>query len=201
MIVIVDYGIGNLAAIKNMFKRIGVQSEISRDIKKIENASKIVLPGVGAFDSAMKKLNEGGFKPILDKKALEERVPVMGICLGMQLLMESSEEGGNKGLGWIKGKAKKFSFIDRSIKVPHMGWNKTKIKKHHKVVDGLEESKFYFVHSFHVEVEDGNDRLMETFYGIPFDSAVQKGNIFGFQFHPEKSHKYGMKLFNNFSKI
>ena len=205
MITIVDYGMGNLGSIQNMFKYLGIESKIESDVEKIKNASKILLPGVGSFDTAMKKINESDLKEVLNEKALKERVPVLGICLGMQLLTNSSEEGGLEGLGWIP--AKTFNFtdkVDRSCKVPHMGWNT--VRQSNKSIlttelDEFNEAMFYFVHSYYVQVEDEDNSVLKTTYGLEFDSAIQKDNIVGVQFHPEKSHKFGMKLFENFAKI
>lgn len=205
MITIVDYGMGNLGSIKNMFKYIGVETTIESDVDKIKNASKILLPGVGSFDTAMKKINESDLKEVLNEKALKEQVPVLGICLGMQLLTKSSEEGSISGLGWIE--AQTISFKDRvdiNYRVPHMGWNlvnKSNDSLLTKDFDNFDEVIFYFVHSYFVKVEDEKNSILKTNYGIEFDSAIQKDNIFGAQFHPEKSHKFGMKLFENFARI
>ena len=202
MITIVDYGLGNLGSVLNMLKRIGVEGEIKSDLKSIENASKLILPGVGAFDAAMKKLNESNLTSVLKVKALEEKTPIMGICLGMQILMNSSEEGSKAGLGLIDGEVKKFSYDDSQLKIPHMGWNYVYMSRNNApLFNGLGESKFYFVHSYYVKVKDKTNSLLTTNYGIEFDSGVMKDNIYGFQFHPEKSHKFGMKLFENFAEL
>ncbi len=201
MITIVDYGIGNLGSVLNMLKRIGVEGEIRSDHAGIKSATKLILPGVGAFDTAMKELNERGLVDILNQKVLIEKTPVMGICLGMQLLLEESDEGVEKGLGWISGQVLKFQFEDPLLKVPHMGWNKVKLSQKYPIVEGLEESKFYFVHSYYVKVKHEENILLETMYGQSFHSGIVKDNIYGFQFHPEKSHKFGMKLLLNFSKL
>lgn len=205
MITIVDYGMGNLGSIKNMFKYIGVESIIESDPDKIKNASKILLPGVGSFDNAMQKINENGLKEVLNEKALKEQVPVLGICLGMQLLTDSSEEGVLRGLGWISAKALSFKGrIDATYKVPHMGWNvvhKANQSKLTEDFESFEELRFYFVHSYFVKVENEKNIILKTHYGFDFDSAIQKENIYGAQFHPEKSHKFGMKLFENFARI
>lgn len=205
MITIVDYGMGNLGSIKNMFKYIGVDATIESDIDKIKNASKILLPGVGSFDTAMKKINESDLKEVLNEKALKEQIPVLGICLGMQLLTNSSEEGSLAGLGWVPAKTISFKDrIDKKYRVPHMGWNIVNKANDSLLTDGFEkfdETRFYFVHSYFVKVEDEKNSILKTNYGIEFDSAIAKDNIFGAQFHPEKSHKYGMKLFENFARI
>lgn len=205
MITIVDYGMGNLGSIKNMFKYIGVDAIIESDIDKIKNASKILLPGVGSFDTAMKKINETDLKEVLNEKALKEQIPVLGICLGMQLLTNSSEEGALSGLGWID--AETMSFKDRiakSYRVPHMGWNLVKKSNESLLTNGFEEfdeTRFYFVHSYFVKVKNEDNSILKANYGKEFDCAIQKDNIFGAQFHPEKSHKFGMKLFENFARI
>jgi len=205
MITIIDYGMGNLGSIQNMFKYIGVKAQIVSDSDKIRRASKILLPGVGSFDTAMRKINASELKEVLDEKALQERVPVLGICLGMQLLTNSSEEGTLPGLGWIPAKTLAFKgVISPSLKVPHMGWNIVTPTQSSPLLNGFEtfeETRFYFVHSYFVKANDRQHAIMETKYGISFDSAIQKENIFGAQFHPEKSHKFGMKLFENFARI
>ncbi len=203
MICIVDYGMGNLGSVHNMFKYIGVESQISGDVDVISKADKILLPGVGAFDAAMKRLKEAELVEVLNCKAQEERVPVLGICLGMQMLTNSSEEGKLEGLGWVPAQTVKFKFEDRKLKVPHMGWNLVNTVQEHRLISDLpEEPRFYFVHSYHVKAEDDKYVLMRTNYGYDFDSVITNGdNIFGAQFHPEKSHKFGMKLFKNFAAL
>lgn len=203
MITIVDYGMGNLGSVHNMFKYIGVQSQISGDVDVISKAEKILLPGVGAFDAAMKSLSEVGLLEVLNQKAIHDKVPVLGICLGMQMLTRSSEEGKLEGLGWIPAKTVKFKFEDRKLKVPHMGWNMVhQVNASPLIQEFPEESRFYFVHSYHVVADDDKYVLMRTNYGYEFDSVITNGdNIFGAQFHPEKSHKFGMKLFENFATL
>jgi len=203
MITIIDYGMGNLGSISNMFKRIGVESEVTGNKEKIASAKKILLPGVGAFDAAMERINEGGYREILDRKALQEKVPVFGICLGMQLLTNSSEEGKLPGLGWIPAKTTKFTFEnDSKLKVPHMGWNRVYEKNQSLLIRDLPpEPRFYFVHSYYVLAENVNHILTTTNHGVEFNSIIQKENIYGAQFHPEKSHKFGMKLLENFARL
>jgi glutamine amidotransferase len=203
MIVIVDYGMGNLGSVLNMFKKVGAEAKISSDLNEISKAPKILLPGVGAFDTAMQRINDAGMLAVLNQKALVEKVPVLGICLGMQLLTNSSEEGKLLGLGWIDGAAYNFKErIDESLRIPHMGWNITSIEQQNAITAGYNgEVRFYFVHSYYVKVVNRSHCMMETNYGLPFDSAIVKDNIFGAQFHPEKSHKFGMHLFKNFAKI
>lgn len=203
MVSIIDYGLGNLGSIKNMFKWIGVETEIITTKSQIESATKLLLPGVGAFDKAMARIHEMDIKEVLDKKVLNDKTPILGICLGMQLLTDKSEEGELDGLGWIPGETIRFKFPNNKIKVPHMGWNLANIRSQQKIVEDLsEEPRFYFVHSYYVKVNNEENKLLETNYGgITFDAAIQKENIFGAQFHPEKSHKFGMQLLKNFAEI
>jgi imidazole glycerol-phosphate synthase subunit HisH len=203
MIVIVDYGLGNVSSIQNMLKHIGSSSVISADPAVIAAASRIILPGVGAFDNSMRNICAMGLLPVLNDKALKDRVPVLGICLGMQLLTERSEEGELPGLGWIKGETIRFRLpADSNLKVPHMGWNTVRPVKEHSLCRGfLPEQRYYFVHSYHVTCADAADVLMETEHGYAFASSVQSGNIMGTQFHPEKSHRFGMQLLKNFVEL
>ena len=203
MITIVNYGMGNLGSVQNMFKRIGVDTEITGDISKIEKAQKLLLPGVGAFGAAMQRIEESGLRNILDKKALEEKIPVLGICLGMQLLTRSSEEASLPGLSWIPAQTLKFNFPGNfSLKVPHMGWNNVHLLKTSQLTANFnDETRFYFVHSYYVKADNREDVLTTTHYGTDFDSIIQHENIYGAQFHPEKSHKFGMRLLENFARI
>ena len=202
MITIIDYGMGNLGSVYNMFKKIGVESKISSDLDEIRTATKLLLPGVGSFDKAMQRINNSKIKEVLDFKVLTEQTPILGICLGMQLLTNCSEEGIEKGLGYINASTKKFVFNDNKMKVPHMGWNLVHKSTNSKLTHGFtQESRFYFVHSFYVDVENQDNSILKTTYGLEFDSAIQHKNIYGAQFHPEKSHKFGMKLLKNFSNI
>ncbi|MCP4218980.1 MAG: imidazole glycerol phosphate synthase subunit HisH [bacterium] len=203
MITIIDYGMGNLGSIKNMFKKIGTEAIISSEAKDIEQAEKLLLPGVGAFDNGMKNLKEMGLQDVLTRKVVREKTPFLGICLGMQLLAQKSEEGVLPGLGWVPGKVVRFHFDDSHshLKIPHMGWNTLDIKKEHPLVNELaEENRFYFVHSYHLETEDKAMAIGETEYGYRFVSSIAMDNILGVQFHPEKSHKFGMQVLSNFSK-
>lgn len=206
MVSIINYGMGNLGSIINMFKKINVKTELISTIAEIEKSNKILLPGVGAFDAAMSKIAALGIKEALDQKALVEKIPILGICLGMQLLTESSDEGQLPGLGWIPAQTKSFKKVidTQKFKVPHMGWNTARINQKSLFTNGfeeLEEIRFYFVHSYYVQCKNNENSLFKTTYGIEFDSAIQKENIYGAQFHPEKSHKYGMKLLENFARI
>ncbi len=202
-ITIIDYGMGNLGSIINMFKKLRIDARVSSEKSEIMDSDKLLLPGVGAFDAAMKRIHEQGLKDILDRKILDEKVPILGICLGMQLLTESSEEGVCNGLGWIPGRTLRFSFSEgSSLKVPHMGWNYVALVNPSPLVSQLPDApRFYFVHSYYVKVKDPNHSVMKTHYGLDFDSVIQKDNIFGAQFHPEKSHKFGMKILENFASI
>jgi len=201
MITIVDYDMGNLGSITNMLKYIGVESEISKTSEQLKNAKKIILPGVGSFDKAVNQINESGCREILDEKALKEKIPILGICLGMQLLTEGSDEGKQSGLRWVQGKAYRFPKSE-NLKVPHMGWNLVhKSTESDLTSDLLPESRFYFVHSYYVKVKNEKNSILKTSYGLEFDSAIQNENIYGAQFHPEKSHKYGMQLLNSFVEI
>jgi imidazole glycerol-phosphate synthase subunit HisH len=201
VITIVDYGLGNLGSVRNMLKRIGVPATITGDLDTIAKAEKLLLPGVGAFDNAMERIDSSGLRPVLDHKAMVERIPVLGICLGMQLLMHSSEEGERPGLGWIAGGAYRFP-AEGSLKVPHMGWNLVEVAGDSPLTRDLpEESRFYFVHSYYVRADDEKHAVLKARHGVPFDAALQRDNIFGAQFHPEKSHRFGMKLLENFARI
>jgi len=194
---------GNLGSVQNMLKRIGVKSIISSDINEIEKAEKILLPGVGAFDAAISKIDELNLRPVLTYMAKEKKVPFLGICLGMQLLTESSEEGVLKGLNFVPAKTIKFKFPENSdLKIPHMGWNLVTKKTESVLTKNFtDEFRFYFVHSYHVKCDSPINSILTTNYGYEFDSAVQNENVFGAQFHPEKSHKYGMQLLSNFANI
>ena len=201
MIGIVDYGVGNVRAIANMLKAAGEESFIINSVAAFEQASKIILPGVGAFDTAMQSLQQKNFSPALHQKIIVEQCQVLGICLGMQLLMEGSEEGKEKGLGWIPGFAYRFPQL-ANLKVPHMQWNNVQNIQPCQLTEGINNrSKFYFVHSYFVKVKDSTHSLLQTNYGITFNSGVQKNHISGVQFHPERSHKYGLQILSNFARL
>lgn len=202
MINIVNYGMGNLGSILNMFKRIGVKATIEADPAVIREAEKLVLPGVGAFDTAMHCINTvPGLREVLNHKALIEHTPIIGVCLGMQLLTRSSEEGTQPGLGWIPGITTRFP-KQEGLKVPHMGWNVAMPNTPSRLTAEVgDEPRYYFVHSYCVHVDDPAHALMKTHYGIEFDSAIGRDNIYGVQFHPEKSHRFGMQILKNFAEL
>lgn len=203
MIVIIDYGMGNLGSIANMLKQIGAPAVISADPKQIEQADRLILAGVGAFDAGMQRLNELGLIPLMTYKALEQKTPFLGICLGMQLLTRQSEEGHLPGLGWLDAETVKFNFEGDAarLRVPHMGWNEIQIQVEHPLLADLGgEPRFYFVHSYYVNCLHTEDVLAATEYGKTFHSIIGRGNLLGTQFHPEKSHQYGKKILENFVK-
>lgn len=200
-LVIIDYGVGNLSSVKNMFKRIGVNALISSDANDIAQAEKLILPGVGRFDYGMEQLNNTGLKDLISKKVMQEKTPILGICLGVQLLTEGSEEGTLKGLGFIKGKTVAFdrTKIQPGQKIPHMGWSEVSNYSKSRLFKGMyDEARFYFVHSYHLQIDNPQEIMVNAHYGYEFAAGVEKENILGVQFHPEKSHKFGMKLFENF---
>lgn len=202
MITIIDLDIGNVGSIKNMLKFLNVESIITRNYKDIISAKKIILPGVGAFDTAIKNLKKFEILEALNIKAKEDKIPILGICLGMQLLTNFSEEGTEEGLGWIDGETRKFNFETNKFKIPHMGWNNVQVSNNCKLTEGFDnDTRFYFVHSFYVKVKNEKNSILKSNHFIEFDSAINKENIYGVQFHPEKSHKYGKLLLKNFSKI
>jgi glutamine amidotransferase len=200
MITIVDYKTGNLGSIQNILKRIGKESVVTSDKKVIAAATKLILPGVGAFDTGMRNLLELDLADVLNKKVIEEKTPVLGICLGMQLLSSGSEEGTLKGLDWIKGSTVRFKFENSlEYKIPHMGWNFITQHKTSRLFNNMDsDPRFYFVHSYYFRADNQEDILTSTTYEKEFTSSVERGNILGVQFHPEKSHKFGMMLLKNF---
>ena len=202
MIVIVDYDMGNIGSVYNMLKKIGRKSEITRDLEKIRQADHIILPGVGAFDSGMEQLEKFGLVELIRHKALVDKTPILGICLGAQLMLEKSEEGQKAGLGLVKGEVKRFQLSAESkLRIPNMGWNQIEKVKSSKLVDVLpDQPRFYFVHSYHFKMTQSEDQLLISEYGYSFCSAFQHENISGVQFHPEKSHKFGMALLRNFTE-
>lgn len=204
MLVIIDYGMGNLGSILNMLRKVGAMAIISEKPEDAATASQLILPGVGAFDQGMSQLAQRGFLPVLHRQVLEKHVPILGICLGAQLLCKQSEEGQLPGLGWIDAKVVRFNPHAGypPLKVPHMGWNDVKPVKPSALFKNMPApARFYFVHSYHIECAHAQDVMAQTSYGGDFTSAVEKDNIMGVQFHPEKSHKFGMCLMQNFAVL
>jgi len=204
MITIIDYGAGNIKSIQNMLSKIGAQSQISNKAEDIQNAKKLILPGVGHFKYGMDQLMKSGLIEVLYEKAIVNQIPFLGICLGAQLLGKRSDEGDVNGLGWIDMEVVKFdkSRMGKNERIPHMGWNYISLKQQSSILADLpEDPRFYFVHSYHIKCNTDIDILCTTKYGYEFTAGVKKDNIFGVQFHPEKSHKFGMKLLQNFTNI
>src|ERR1035437_3074912 len=203
MIAIINYGLGNLTSILNMHTRLGIEAEITSDFKKIETADRLILPGVGHFKKGMENLINSGLKEHLEMLVLQYKKPILGICLGAQLMTKHSEEGDADGFGWVDAETIRFN-QERlgELKVPHMGWQDITIKKLNPLLEKLPDNpRFYHVHSYHFSFLDNTEVSATAYYGYEFVCAFNKNNIYGTQFHPEKSHKYGMKILENFSKI
>jgi imidazole glycerol-phosphate synthase subunit HisH len=199
---IINYNLGNPKSIKNMLAYLGIEANISDDPADIASAERLILPGVGHFKHGMEQLKQLGLIDVLKKEVLENKKPILGICLGMQLLTKHSEEGNLAGLGFIDAQTKKFELQDATLKVPHMGWNTVEFKKDSAMNTGVSiNPRYYFVHSYFVDCANQDDILCTTQYGQEFVAGFQHENIFGLQFHPEKSHKFGMELLANFCKI
>ena len=204
MIGIINYGVGNIKAFENIYRKLHIPVKILSKTEDFENVERLILPGVGAFDHAMEAFNNSGMREVAEKKVLEENVPVIGICVGMQMLANSSDEGKLPGLGWIPGEVKKFdeSKISHTTHLPHMGWNDVKVDlKNVLFKDFPEVPKYYFLHSYYFKCEAPEMTIAMSSYGEEFTCAVNKNNVFGVQFHPEKSHKFGVKLLENYAKI
>jgi glutamine amidotransferase len=203
MVTVIDYGMGNLGSIINMLRKVNANAQVSSKKEDIQNADKLILPGVGAFDRGMTELQQRGLIPVIKEAVFDGRKPLLGICLGMQLLTKESEEGRLPGLGIIDAKTIRFQLPnDNSLRIPHMGWNTITTNKDHYLFrdfNGYEEPRFYFVHEYHVVCANDAEILTHTNYGYDYASAIQKDNIIGVQFHPEKSHKFGMHFFRNFT--
>lgn len=202
MIVIVDYGLGNIRAFANIYKSLGIDFAIVKDAAGLEKASHLVLPGVGAFDWAMQRLEASGMRPVLDNLVLNRQVPVLGICVGMQMMANCSEEGKLAGLGWIQGRVKRFDsrLFSSKTSLPHMGWNDI-APNEHPLLAGILDPRFYFLHSYYFAPEFPEAALAEAEYGQPFSAVVGNCHVLGVQFHPEKSHHWGIQLLKNFAKL
>ncbi len=201
-IAIVDYGMGNLHSVKRKLDRIGVHPHLTSDPDELLRADKLLLPGVGHFGKAMEHLVSLGLMPALNEAVMVRKTPILGICLGMQLFARHSEEGDAEGLGWIDADVERFTMDDPRLKVPHMGWNSVRVARSSALLtDVTDETEFYFVHAYHLVCRDSGDVLCHTDYGSPFTSAVERENLYGVQFHPEKSHDAGEALLRNFLYI
>lgn len=204
MITIIDYGSGNIKAIVNIYEKLNIPCKIAKNPLDVVGAEKIFLPGVGAFDETISKLDKTGFREVLDKEVICNKVPIIGICVGMQILAESSDEGDLPGLGYIKGKVRKFDIelFKEKPKLPHLGWNSIEIKKESILFNGIDpDFGFYFLHSYCFDCKNIADEMSTTFYGKLFSSSVNHDNVYGIQFHPEKSHHNGVKLLQNFALL
>lgn len=204
MISIIDYGLGNIGAFLNMYKRMNVPAKAVRTADELADATRIVLPGVGAFDHAMELLEASGMRPQLEEKVVGDKVPVVGICVGMQILADTSEEGQGRGLGWVPGTVRHFRSMPTpdNLPLPHMGWNDVTPVNDAGLFKGLEhDARFYFLHSFYYEPADPADSVAIATYGSSFACAVRRDNVWGVQFHPEKSHHFGAMLLKNFAEL
>jgi glutamine amidotransferase len=203
MIAIINYGLGNLSSILNMCKRMGIDAAITNDPEVIKNASKLILPGVGHFKRGMENLEASGLRSLLDELVLEKKKPVLGICLGAQLMTKHSEEGDVEGLGWVDAKTVRFDESKiNGLKIPHMGWSEINIKGNNPLWSNVpDEPRFYFVHAYHFLFEEEDEISALSTHSYEFACAFHKDNIYGTQFHPEKSHKFGMKVLENFNKL
>lgn len=204
MITIINYGLGNVLAFVNVFKRLNIPVTVAATVDDLSQARKLILPGVGAFDHAVELLNQSGMRPTLESLVLQDKVPLLGICVGMQILASASDEGQLPGLGWVPGKVRAFRANEQSsrLPLPHMGWNDVQPKPGHPLFAGLEaDARFYFLHSYYFECAAPSYVAAVTPYGIDFSCAVSTDNIYGVQFHPEKSHHFGTQLLKNFAEL
>jgi imidazole glycerol-phosphate synthase subunit HisH len=202
MVAILNYGIGNVHSIYNMLKKINVSSLIATTVEDVAKADKLILPGVGHFDYCMQQFQQAPFFEAVNQRVLKEQVPVLGVCVGCQMLFSQSEEGQEKGLGWIPGTVIKFrqDKMDVNRTIPHMAWTDVAPQGDNRLFKDINEPRFYFVHSYHISGTNEAYVTSKAFYGYEFVASVKKENIMGVQFHPEKSHKFGMKLYENFAK-
>ena len=204
MIKVIDYGLGNIRAFLTVYKRSNIPAEVARNADDLMGATRLVLPGVGSFDHAMELLQASGMREALDELVLNRGIPVLGICVGMQIMAERSDEGSLPGLGWIRASVRKFPANDYNppLRLPHMGWNDVVPKERSVLFSGLEtDARFYFLHSYYFDCDDSGVALAESSYGKRFVCAVHQNNVYGVQFHPEKSHQYGNRLLHNFSRM
>jgi len=204
MIGIVNYGSGNIYAITNIYNRLGIPHILTDDHEELKKADKLILPGVGAFDETMDLLNKSGLKGLLDELVTVQKKPIIGVCVGMQIMAKGSEEGDKEGFGWINGTVKKIdkNLLSQKPHLPHMGWNSTSPKKESKLLKDINhEIGFYFLHTYYLFVENEKDTLTTTDYGQEFTSSVNCDNVYGVQFHPEKSHSNGIQVFKNFAEL
>jgi glutamine amidotransferase len=204
MITIIDYGVGNIKAFYNIFSKLSVNVKIAQKPEDLINATKLILPGVGHFDYAMKRFSESGMLNVVDEMVMNHNMPILGICVGMQMLAKTSEEGVMPGLGWINATVKKIdtNLLTQTTMLPHMGWNDVSVKTKNPLLKNLEfNSRFYFLHSYYFETNLVSDSIAFSNYGKEFTCVVNHKNIYGVQFHPEKSHHYGVQLLNNFANI
>lgn len=203
MIGIIGYGLGNVSAFANIYKKLDIPHNILKKPEDFDGVSKLILPGVGAFDHAMNLFNDSGMREITEELVLNKSIPILGVCVGMQMMAETSEEGECDGLGWIKGNVVKFktSELDDGAPMPHMGWNTVSTESDHELLTGLKNSRFYFLHSYHMQPENYEYILCKTYYGKSFCSIVKKNNFLGMQCHPEKSHDSGIQFLSNFAKF
>jgi len=203
MLTVVDYGVGNLRAISNVLNYLNIEHRMGQTANDILQAERLLLPGVGAFDTAMDKLSRQGLVEALTQRALHDKVPVLGICLGMQIMCQRSDEGSKQGLGWFDAEVRRFdvSRMDHARPIPHMGWNEARPARNHPIIDGLvQPPRFYFVHGYHVVCRNSGDELLRCSYGYDFTAGIAQENLVAVQFHPEKSHRFGQALLANFAK-
>lgn len=203
MIVVVNYGLGNVQAFANIYKRLNIPAAIASSPDQLQKASKIILPGVGSFDWAMKRLSDSGMRELLDMLVMKNRIPILGICVGMQIMAGRSDEGKSSGLGWIEAEVKKFDIsLNKDFYLPHMGWNDVAPCCENSLFKGIKKgARFYFLHSYYFLPKNQSDVLLTTDYNGPFASGVHRQNVFGVQFHPEKSHQYGIQMLKNFAEL